>query len=209
MVQHFNPPPGWPPVPPGWTPPPDWKPDPAWPEPPTGWQLWVDKPLGGQAIPWLPSTLTASFSAANYWMLGGSIALVLASMLPFVSLSGPAAYLAQAYLLQADIGATARLLIALYGLAMVGLTFVAARTGSQRKSPLPIVLLGMASLAIVGFLLFLAVGSAGVTGTGAGLYGATVGIGYGPNIGVMLAIAGCVVVIASAIHLIRNPTPHR
>jgi hypothetical protein len=38
---RFNPPPGWPSPPAGWTPPQDWKPDPAWPAPPPGWQLWI------------------------------------------------------------------------------------------------------------------------------------------------------------------------
>lgn len=38
---RFNPPPGWPQPPAGWTPPPGWKPDPSWPTPPSGWQLWV------------------------------------------------------------------------------------------------------------------------------------------------------------------------
>ena len=37
----FNPPPGWPKPPKGWTPPHGWKPDPAWPAPPSGWQLWI------------------------------------------------------------------------------------------------------------------------------------------------------------------------
>lgn len=37
----FNPPPGWPKPPDGWTPPKGWTPDPSWPEPPPGWQLWV------------------------------------------------------------------------------------------------------------------------------------------------------------------------
>ena len=37
----FNPPPGWPPAPPGWIPPMGWAPDPSWPEPPPGWQLWL------------------------------------------------------------------------------------------------------------------------------------------------------------------------
>ncbi len=45
MTQHgplvFNPPPGWPKPPKGWTPPHGWKPDPAWPAPPPGWQLWI------------------------------------------------------------------------------------------------------------------------------------------------------------------------
>lgn len=42
----FNPPPGWPKAPEGWTPPEGWKPDPSWPNPPPGWQLWV--PVGGR-----------------------------------------------------------------------------------------------------------------------------------------------------------------
>ena len=37
----FNPPPGWPPAPPGWVPPEDWKPDPNWPPPPPGWIFWA------------------------------------------------------------------------------------------------------------------------------------------------------------------------
>jgi Domain of unknown function (DUF4041)/T5orf172 domain len=46
----FNPPPGWPKPPSGWTPPKGWTPDPSWPEPPPGWQLWIaegDAPDGG------------------------------------------------------------------------------------------------------------------------------------------------------------------
>ena len=47
VLMRFNPPPNWPPAPPGWTPPPDWRPDPTWPPPPPGWQLWVpDAPAG-------------------------------------------------------------------------------------------------------------------------------------------------------------------
>lgn len=37
----FNPPPGWPRPPDGWSPPRGWTPDPSWPEPPPGWQLWI------------------------------------------------------------------------------------------------------------------------------------------------------------------------
>jgi hypothetical protein len=39
----FNPPPGWPPAPAGWTPPPDWTPPSQWPAPPPGWQLWIPR----------------------------------------------------------------------------------------------------------------------------------------------------------------------
>lgn len=38
---EFNPPPGWPPPPAGWTPPSGWAPDPSWPTAPEGWQLWL------------------------------------------------------------------------------------------------------------------------------------------------------------------------
>ncbi|WP_319455695.1 MULTISPECIES: hypothetical protein [unclassified Mycobacterium] len=41
---RFNPPPNWPPAPPGWTPSPDWQPDPSWPPIPPGWPLWVAEP---------------------------------------------------------------------------------------------------------------------------------------------------------------------
>ncbi|MBA3641804.1 MAG: DUF4041 domain-containing protein, partial [Acidobacteria bacterium] len=39
--KRFNPPPGWPSPPTGWTPPEGWQPDPAWPPPPPGWELWT------------------------------------------------------------------------------------------------------------------------------------------------------------------------
>jgi len=38
---RFNPPPGWPQPPAGWSPPNGWKPDPSWPVPPIGWQFWL------------------------------------------------------------------------------------------------------------------------------------------------------------------------
>ena len=62
---RFNSPPNWPPSPPGWTPPPDWRPDPSWPPPPPGWQLWVDDTppsnkkgliIGGIAAAWWSSS---------------------------------------------------------------------------------------------------------------------------------------------------------
>src|SRR6185369_13655667 len=37
----FNPPPGWPKPPQGWTAPNGWTPDPSWPKPPPGWELWI------------------------------------------------------------------------------------------------------------------------------------------------------------------------
>lgn len=47
----FNPPPGWPKPPDGWTPPNGWKPDPDWPAPPLGWQLWIpDETPAGDGV---------------------------------------------------------------------------------------------------------------------------------------------------------------
>jgi hypothetical protein len=45
VAMRFNPAPGWPPPPEGFTPDPGWQPDPSWPPAPPGWQLWVaDEP---------------------------------------------------------------------------------------------------------------------------------------------------------------------
>jgi Domain of unknown function (DUF4190)/Septum formation len=46
---RYNPPPGWPPAPEGFSPGPGWQPDPSWPPAPPGWQLWVndDEPQYG------------------------------------------------------------------------------------------------------------------------------------------------------------------
>jgi hypothetical protein len=48
----FNPPPGWPKPPKGWSPPRGWQPDPAWPAAPPGWQLWIpdNTPMGDQVF---------------------------------------------------------------------------------------------------------------------------------------------------------------
>lgn len=52
----FNPAPGWPQPPTGWTPPHDWKPDPSWPTPPAGWQLWLpDEPTPATPVPARPA----------------------------------------------------------------------------------------------------------------------------------------------------------
>lgn len=52
MALRFNPPPGWPLPPEGFSPQPGWQPDPSWPAPPPGWQLWVsDDPAETWAAP--------------------------------------------------------------------------------------------------------------------------------------------------------------
>ena len=41
MAYTFNPPPNWPPAPPGYTPPPGWIPGPEFPPAPPGWLWWI------------------------------------------------------------------------------------------------------------------------------------------------------------------------
>jgi len=45
VSKRFNPPPRWPPVPPGWAPPAGWRPPPGLPPVPPGWPLWIDDDL--------------------------------------------------------------------------------------------------------------------------------------------------------------------
>lgn len=56
----FNPPPGWPKPPEGWTPPPGWKPDPSWPPPPPGWDLWLSPDAESDDIATEPLTTSTT-----------------------------------------------------------------------------------------------------------------------------------------------------
>jgi hypothetical protein len=70
---RFNPPPNWPPAPPGWTPPPGWQPDPSWPPPPPGWPLWVPDAPSGRKNGLIIGSLVAVLSL----VVAGVIAVVL------------------------------------------------------------------------------------------------------------------------------------
>lgn len=72
MSARFNPPPGWPAAPNGWTPPPGWTPDPSWPPPPPGWSLWVDdSPTPPPAHPAAPTQASSSQPPRGFGFLGG------------------------------------------------------------------------------------------------------------------------------------------
>lgn len=82
---RFNPPPNWPPAPPGWTPDADWAPDPSWPPPPPGWQLWVDDfgpgaegavPYPPHGAPWPPVPQQRSHRAL-WWSLAAAAVVVI------------------------------------------------------------------------------------------------------------------------------------
>lgn len=62
----FNPPPGWPKPPKGWTPPNGWKPDSAWPAPPPDWQFWIpDATLAGDGLSSISSAISAPAQEAQ------------------------------------------------------------------------------------------------------------------------------------------------
>ena len=73
MSQRFNPPPGWPPSPAGWTPPADWRSDPSWPPAPPGWQFWIpEESLAGRAPDVACPALGASVRCARAVGLAGA-----------------------------------------------------------------------------------------------------------------------------------------
>ncbi len=61
----FNPPPGWPRPPEGWTPPNGWTPDPSWPDPPEGWQLWMPAFEDPQITSKVNEVVTESLAASD------------------------------------------------------------------------------------------------------------------------------------------------
>ncbi|MGO1318000.1 MAG: hypothetical protein ACTMIR_13325 [Cellulomonadaceae bacterium] len=63
MTARFNPAPGWPPTPQGWTPPPGWQPDPSWPAAPAGWQFWVED---APAVPGVPAPSAPSAEQTQF-----------------------------------------------------------------------------------------------------------------------------------------------
>jgi len=65
----FNPPPGWPVPPKGWSPSSGWTPDPAWPEPPPGWVLWIPRnemaDIGNQGQPAITTEETTGHTVSK------------------------------------------------------------------------------------------------------------------------------------------------
>lgn len=66
MGYCFNPAPGWPEPPEGWTPPEGWRPDPTWPPAPEGWEFWIPATTA-DAAPEAPNTLPAAEQSETRW----------------------------------------------------------------------------------------------------------------------------------------------
>lgn len=76
---RYNPPPGWPKPPEGWTPPAGWQPDPSWGPVPPGWQLWIRDPY---ARPPLPVPQTSARSNGSTMIVVAVLSCGLAGFVP-------------------------------------------------------------------------------------------------------------------------------
>lgn len=189
MPTRFNPPPGWPPAPPGWTPPPGWQPDPSWPAPPAGWPLWVEEAVRPRAA-----------KTDAWWIIGGGAAVVIGAVLPFVS-SPVYNYVV--------IRGGARVTSALFGLILAGLglglrtVFSSEVTASRgRALGMGIPALCLAVLGTLGYVIFTAIGEAGYKQTN-GL-GFSTTVTFSPSVGLILSILGCIAAVIGAIRVIRH-----
>jgi hypothetical protein len=185
---RFNPPPGWPPVPPGWAPPPGWQPDPSWPDPPPGWNLWIED----TAVTRIAAT-DAQTSAAK-WIIAGGGAAFLGSLLPF--LSSPDPYLYTVNPAPKDSAAFFGVMLAVLGILVLA--------GSHRARLISgiaaFVVAGLGVLTLGGCIL---AGIAGADETDS-LMG-TVQVNFSPQIGIFISILGCAAAGIGAMRSFAHP----
>ena len=173
---RFNPPPGWPPAPAGWVAPPGWQPDPSWPEPPAGWQLWAeDRPA-----------ISPKAQDALLAMAGGT-AVILSSLLPWVSFNSAGV----------EVRPGARAASVVLGLVVVALGFALRAAPQPGRLVAGIATLGLSSLAGLLYVGFILLGLHGVPAQDP--LGDITTVMYSPNIGIILAAAGCGAAFIAAI----------
>lgn len=173
---RFNPPPGWPPAPAGWVAPPGWRPDPSWPEPPAGWQLWVeDRPA---ISPQAQDSLLA---------MAGGIAIVLGSLMPWISVNSAGA----------EVTSGAKAASVVLGLVVVALGFALRAAPRPGRLAAGITTLCLSSLAGLLYVVFILAGLNGVPQQDP--FGDVTTVTFSPNIGIILAVAGCGTAFIAAI----------
>jgi hypothetical protein len=213
VPSRFNPPPNWPPPPAGWTPPAGWQPDPAWPAPPPGWQLWVEEtPAQAPARAPAQAPAQAPAPAANRppasiadarWTVGGAIAIVIGSLLPWISASNNG-------LVTVTITGGAKTASLLFGLVLGGIGFVIQAKSARGAFVKPraygwgIPLMVLSILGILGYGIFTIAGLSGVNETDA--LGDTAKVTFTPNVGLVLLFLGCVAVFVGSIKVLRHAT---
>lgn len=90
-AMRFNPPPNWPPAPPGWTPPPGWQPDASWPPLPPDWQLWVDDtPARGKV-----GLIIGALATVLLIAVGVVVAIVVTRQTPDITVTAPTTTVAE------------------------------------------------------------------------------------------------------------------
>ena len=182
MSMKLNPPPGWPPVPPGWVPPPGWQPDPSWPDPPPGWNLWIE-----DTAPRDRQTRGA------IWAIAGGGGAFLGSLLPFLSSSQPLIY---------AISSSPKETATFFGiiLAVLGVIMLAKSARAKLISSIAALAVAALTLLILGGIVL-----AGIVGTDeADGFGGSVHVNYSPQIGIFVSILGCVAAGIGAIMSLRS-----
>jgi hypothetical protein len=168
---RLNPPPGWPPVPPGWVPPPGWQPDPSWPDPPSGWNLWTE------------DTAARNWQVrAAGWVIAGGAAVFLGSLLPFLASPRPDYY---------TLSAAPKDMAEFFGIVLAILGGV-MRARSRRVHVISgisaFIVAGLTELALLGLI---AAGIHGFNQTDV-LFG-TSHVTWSPQIGIFISAIGCAV----------------
>lgn len=173
---RFNPPPGWPAAPAGWVAPPGWQPDPSWPEPPPGWHLWVeDRPA-----------ISAKAQDCLLAVAGGT-AVVLGSLMPWISFNSAGA----------DVKPGAKAASVVLGLVVVALGFALRAAPQPGRVVAGIATLGLSSLAGLLYAGFILAGINAVPEQDP--FGDITTVTFSPNIGIILAVAGCGTAFVAAI----------
>jgi hypothetical protein len=198
VALRFNPPPGWPVQPPGWFPPPGWSPDPAWPPPPLGWELWVEDTAG---YPWVapgarapsPYQPATAFSAADKWAVGGAVAVLVGSVLPFVS---------SVSIIQWDIVPGARAVSAIFGIILIALALAAVPRA--RSTLFRVLLLVGGLLGVLGYGSFIVIGIVGFESSSGGTYAWETTVTFSPNVGLISCVGGCAICVFGAISGLRR-----
>jgi hypothetical protein len=137
----------------------------------------------------------AKDSTAFAWGVGGGGAVILGSVLPFITPKIEGLY---------EVEPSARTTSVIFGAILLGLGFGMKPAGSRMTCS--IILLIASALGTLGYLSFMAAGLAGFEDESEFGFGQT--IEFSPNIGLIACIAGCIVAFVAAILGIRDrPKP--
>ena len=158
------------------TPPPEWQPDPIGPAPPAGSQLWTED----------RHAISPEIQDSWLVMVGGA-AVFLGSLMPFASYTG----------VDAVVSPNAKTASVMCGLVLVALGFVLR--AAPRRGRL-VAGIAITCLSAVAGLLYMRFILAGITGVPVrNPFGDATSLTFSPEIGIILAVAGCAAAYVAAI----------